>query len=88
MHGDDCTKQIEQVQKYSGINKILVTKDPSLQNAYGDSIARVVKALVQAKGYDKVVAASSGFGKDVVPRIGGLLDLQAITDVIDIVDGG
>ena len=88
MHGDDCTKQIEQVQKYSGINKILVTKDPSLQNAYGDSIARVVKALVLAKGYDKVVAASSGFGKDVVPRIGGLLDLQAITDVIEIVDGG
>lgn len=47
-----------------------------------------MKALVQSKGYDKVVSASSGFGKDVLPRVGGLLDVQAITDVIEIVDGG
>lgn len=59
-----------------------------MQNAYGDSIARVVRSLVQSKGYDKIVAASSGFGKDVVPRVGGLLDVQAITDVIEIVDNG
>jgi electron transfer flavoprotein alpha subunit len=48
----------------------------------------VVKSLVQQKGYDKIVAAASGFGKDVVPRVGGLLDLQAITDVIEIVENG
>ena len=59
-----------------------------MQNAYGDSIARVVRSLVHSKGYDKIVAASSGFGKDVVPRVGGLLDVQAITDVIEIVDNG
>lgn len=34
------------------------------------------------------MAASSGFGKDVVPRVGGLLDVQAITDVIEILDKG
>ncbi len=48
----------------------------------------MVKSLVQQKGYDKIVAAASGFGKDVVPRVGGLLDLQAITDVIEIVENG
>ena len=31
---------------------------------------------------------SSGFGKDVMPRLGGLLDVQAITDIIEITDGG
>jgi electron transfer flavoprotein alpha subunit len=35
-----------------------------------------------------VIAATSAFGKDVIPRIGGLLDVQPITDVIQIIDGG
>lgn len=59
-----------------------------LQNAYGDSVSKVAKALVDANGYKAVVAAASGFGKDVIPRMGGLLDLAAITDVIEIIDGG
>ena len=44
--------------------------------------------LIQSEGYTNVIAASSSFGKDVIPRIGGKLDLQAITDVIEIRDGG
>jgi len=62
----------------------LVAQDPKLQNSYGDSVARLIKSLVESKGYDKVVAASTSFGKDVMPRAGGLLDVQAITDVIEI----
>ena len=51
-------------------------------------MSKLTNQLVQSGGYDKVVAASSGFGKDVMPRLGGLLDAQAITDVIEISDGG
>jgi electron transfer flavoprotein alpha subunit len=35
-----------------------------------------------------VIAASSSFGKDTAPRIGGLLDLQAITDIVQILEDG
>lgn len=51
-------------------------------------MAQVASKLVSEQNYTQVVAASSGFGKDVIPRMGGLLDLQAITDVIQIKDGG
>jgi len=52
---------------------------------YGDAVSQTVKAVVQSKGYDKVIASTSAFGKDVVPRVGGLLDVQPITDVIQII---
>lgn len=57
-------------------------------NRYGDQISQTLKAVVQKGGYDKVVGSSSAFGKDVIPRLGGLLDSQPITDVIQVIDGG
>ena len=47
-------------------------------------MAQTVKELVLKGGYDKVISSSSAFGKDLVPRIGGLLDVQPITDVTQI----
>jgi len=41
-----------------------------------------LKKVVESKGYDKVIASTSAFGKDVTPRLGGLLDVQPITDVV------
>jgi electron transfer flavoprotein alpha subunit len=53
--------------------------------SYGDAISYTVKSIVQSKGYDKVIASTSAFGKDVIPKLGGLLDVQPITDVIQII---
>ena len=55
-----------------------------MKRSYGDSIARVIKHLVEQKGYDKVISASSTIGKDVMPRVAGMIDVQPITDVIEI----
>ena len=47
-----------------------------------------MKDVIEKGGYDKVIASTSAFGKDVIPRLGGLLDVQPITDVISVLDGG
>ena len=72
------------MSKYPGISKIHTAKSDKLDNPYGQSVALIAQSVIDAGGYDKVIAASSSFGKDVVPRIGGLMDLQAITDVVEI----
>lgn len=64
-----------------------------------DGVARVLKAdcatqaeavaalLAQlAPGYSHVVGGATSFGKNVLPRLAGLLDVQPITEVIAIVD--
>ena len=66
----------------------MVASDPVLNNPYGDFMSKIALKMVQDGGYDKVISASSGFGKDVMPRLGGLLDTQAITDIIEITDEG
>ena len=74
--------QVKDVKKYGGITKIYSATSDELENPYGGTYSILAKNLIEKNGYDKVVALSSSFGKDVMPRIGGLMDLQAITDVI------
>lgn len=88
VHGADCQSQIDSVNQYAGVRSVLVAKDPSLQQSYGAGVAKVVKQVIQDKGYTNVVAGSTSFGKDVMPRVGGMMDMQAITDVIEICGDG
>ena len=39
VHGDACAQQVEEVQKYQGINKIYFANSPALKNPYGDALA-------------------------------------------------
>ena len=57
-------------------------------NPYGDQISHTLKEVVQKGGYDKIIGSTSAFGKDVIPRLGGLLDSQPITDVIQVLENG
>ena len=75
VHGGSPDGQVADVQKFSGINKIIVCNNELMENAYGDSVARIAQSLVTSNGYTSVLAATTGFGKDVIPRLGGLLDL-------------
>ena len=85
MHGsDDLSSQIELLSKYKQIKNLICVSDPSLDKPYGQQIASIVKALVEKNQYKQVVSSTSAFGKDVIPRLGGLLDVQPITDVIEI----
>lgn len=48
-------------------------------------ISHIVKqVLAKDSSYEKILAATTAFGKDVIPRVGGLIDVQPISDVIQI----
>ena len=76
------------MKQYPGIRKVFTATNDSLDNPYGQSVAHIVKSLVDKEGYSQVMASSTSFGKDVIPRLGGLIDVQAITDVVKIEDQG
>lgn len=67
-----------------GVEKVLQCDSQKLEKQSGDQVAAVVKTLLDRGGYSHVIAAASAFSKDVVPRLGGLLSLQPITEVTSI----
>ena len=76
--------QLAEINKYPGLNKVFVAQHANLHNPYTKAIAFISSQVIKEGGYTSVVAAATGFGKDLMPRVGGLLDLQAITDVVEI----
>ena len=70
--------------KLPGVSKVHVADGP----AYAHSLAEPLAALLvsMAGHHDHIMAASTATGKNVMPRVAALLDVQPISDIAGIVD--
>ncbi|MFN7114788.1 MAG: FAD-binding protein [Alphaproteobacteria bacterium] len=77
--GHNCAAAAAAAAKISGIRKVLCADDA----AYAHQMAENTAALVvkSAGGYDYILAAATTTGKNMLPRVGALLDVQPISDV-------
>lgn len=68
----------------SGAAAVLVADAPELENPLADRCARVIADTAKARGATLVVAATSTFSKDVLPRAAALLDAGMLSEVIEV----
>ena len=70
--------------KIAGVTKVHVADSPSLAHALAEPLAAL---LVQMSSHHKhLFAASSAIGKNVMPRVAALLDVQPISDIAAVID--
>ena len=70
--------------KLPGVTKVHVADGP----AYSHSLAEPLAALLvsMAPHHDHLLAASTATGKNVMPRVAAMLDVQPISDIADVID--
>lgn len=71
----------EEAAKIEGVTRVL----------HADStpqLAECIAALIadHASDYSHIVCAATAYGKNVLPRVAGLLDVQPVTEVVQIID--
>jgi electron transfer flavoprotein alpha subunit len=66
--------------KVAGVAKVLVADAPQYEAQIPENVAVLVKGL--ASGYSHIVVPATTAGKNVTPRVAGLLDVAQISDVI------
>lgn len=78
--GDDCSAVAEQAAHVNGVSKVLCASSA----VYGHQLAENVSPLIAevAKGYSHILCASTTTGKNLLPRVGALLDSQPLSDVL------
>ncbi|KAF8401500.1 hypothetical protein HHK36_012440 [Tetracentron sinense] len=69
---------------HPSISQVLVADSDKLAYPLAEPWAELVHLVQQEGGYSHIIAASSSFGKNVLPRVAALLDVSPVTDVIEI----
>jgi electron transfer flavoprotein alpha subunit len=80
--GEGVAEAAQAAAKLPGLRRVWVADSPALAHGLAEPLAALLAAL--APDYTHIVAAATAFGKNVMPRLAGLLDVQPVSDVIAI----
>lgn len=80
--GWQCQAVSHQAAHLEGVHKVLTAEAEHYEHQLAEELTEVVLPI--ARHYSAILAPASSFGKNLLPRIAALLDVQPIADVIAI----
>jgi len=81
---EDVAASAEAAAKLPGVTKVLKADAAGYAHALAEPLAALLVKL--APGYTHLLGASTAVGKNVMPRVAALLDVQPISDISDVID--
>jgi electron transfer flavoprotein alpha subunit len=82
--GTDLDGASAAAAKLPGVTKVLVADAAALDHLMAEPTAALLLAL--APGYTHMLAATTAVGKNIMPRVAALLDVQPISDIAGVED--
>lgn len=83
--GKGCQSVAEAAAKIDGVKKVLLADHDAHEHTLAENIAPLIAKL--GEGYDYIVTAATTTGKNFMPRVAALLDVQQISDISEVVSG-
>ncbi|MFT4808073.1 MAG: electron transfer flavoprotein alpha subunit [Paraglaciecola sp.] len=80
--GGDCEAVAQQARNIEGVKTVLYADAKCYREHLAENLAKLISEL--APDFTHIVAVGSTFGKNVLPRLGALLNVQPISDVVAI----
>ena len=82
--GTGCDGAAQAAAKIAGVTKVIKVDAPELGQGLAENVAPVI--LGMADGYSHILAPATTYGKNILPRVAALLDVQQISDISAVVD--
>jgi electron transfer flavoprotein alpha subunit len=78
--GNQTSEVAKAASGISGVKKVLNADAAHLGDFLAENVAGVILGI--AKGYSHILAPSTSNGKNILPRVAALLDVQQISDIV------
>src|ERR1700761_4179447 len=79
------TKQVaDEAAKVNGLEKVIFVDNDAYDRGLAENWAPLLVENIKKGGYTHVMAGHSAFGKNLMPRVSALLDVQQISDITSI----
>jgi electron transfer flavoprotein alpha subunit len=82
--GDNARAAAEAAAKVAGVGTVHLAESQLYAHGLAEPLAPLVAKL--AAGYSHVLAPATSFGKNLLPRVAALLDVQQLSDIVAVVD--
>ena len=82
--GLGCEAVAEQAAKVAGVSKVLCARNAAFEHQLAENVAKLVVSL--AGDYSHIVVPATTTGKNFLPRVAALLDVNMLTDVTAVID--
>ena len=81
--GHSCQTVADEAAAVEGIEKVLLADDPGYESQLAESTANLIKTV--STDYSHILAPATTFGKNVLPRLSALLDVQQISEITEVI---
>ena len=81
--GNSCQSVADEAAAVDGVEKIILADDSAYENQLAESTASLIKSI--STDYSHILSPATTFGKNVMPRLSALLDVQQISEITEVV---
>tara|TARA_Y100001960_G_scaffold331454_1_gene428511 strand:- start:555 stop:1490 length:936 start_codon:yes stop_codon:yes gene_type:complete len=83
--GNDLKKVVEEIRKSNHLNKVYVVDGEIFSNPVAEDLSACIIKFLKSNQFTHVLAPSSTFGKNLLPKISTILDVQQISDITKVI---
>lgn len=81
--GHNLSASAHEVATIRNINQVMIIEAVELKELLAENVARQLAQI--AKGYTHVLMGADSFGKNLMPRIAGVLEIGQISEIVEVV---
>lgn len=82
--GSNTKAVAEEAAKVQGLEKVIYVDNAAYDRGLPENYAPLLVENIKQGGYTHIFAGHSAFGKNMLPRVAALMDVQQISDITDI----